>query len=305
MNKLLLVLTLLGVSAGAFLTARRSTVQLRHGANAEMETWIAQTSIIAVAQAELPNLRAQVRMLEETLTHLPTTHENALWATLQTNRTGHLSPEAREQLLEELGFNWHSSEDFIVVSKEALRATNIRAIRNGKLTEIGAAVLALTSSERGQVEAAIERVRTDFNDWALAHTDRAEPKDDIVAQYTLQRDRAMSLSISNTFASAVVEALGTQRADLVLLYARDFMTGLGIGEEPTTLVIRRYAAGNEQRLKFQQLLGSPPRNNPQPRDLSKVSFPTEFLPVFPNGWADVAKREGFELAQELQEADAP
>src|SRR6266550_3708236 len=117
MNKFLLALTILGASAGGFLTARQSTIQLQHEAKATREAWLAQTQLVAVAQSDQAGLTERVRELKQALTQPQAAGGNALWSALQTN-PAQLPPELRERLLEELGFNWRSSEDFIVVSKE-------------------------------------------------------------------------------------------------------------------------------------------------------------------------------------------
>jgi len=290
MNKILLALSILGAGAGGFLTARQSTTQLEHEANATREAWLAQTQLVAIAQSDQAALVEHIRELKQELTQPRAVAENSLWSALQTNRTGHLPPELRERLFEELGFNWQSSEDFIVVSKATVRDIQMYAIKHGRLTDIAATVLAMTPGERDQVEAAMQRVQTDFKDWVLAHVERTEPKDDVVAQYTLPNDPAMS--ISNNFATGVSNALGRERAELILASARNWMDDIGVlNKKPTTLMVKRYVAGNEQRLKVQ--------NQRDSWDLWQgVEFPEEFRPIFPNGWTDVAEREGFELPKD-------
>jgi hypothetical protein len=289
MNKILLALTILGAGAGAgaFLSARQSTTQLQHEAKETREAWLVQTQLVPVAQSDQAGLSERVRELKQALTQPPAVGESALWSALQTNRAGHLTPELRDSLREELGFDWKSSPDFIVVSKDTVRDLQMVVIRDSKLTDIAVTVLALTPGERGQVEAAMQRVQTDFKEWALAHLERTEPKDDVVAQYTLPNDPTMS--VSNNFAIGVFDALGRERAELVLASARNWMIDIGISREPKTMIVKRYVAGNEQRL------------NDGRDDLSECRFPPTFLPVFPNGWADVAKREGFELPEKSQE----
>jgi hypothetical protein len=299
MNKILLALTILGAGAGGFLTARQTTTQLQHEANVTRAAWLTQTQLVAGAHSDQATLMERVGELKQTLRRAPAAGENALWSALQTNRAGQLPPEVREHLLEELGFNWQSSEEFIMVSKETLRDIRMQTMHGGKLTEIAATVLALTPAERGQVEAAIQRVQTDFNDWALSHTERSEPKDDVLAQYTLPGDPAMSQSISNSFADGVFAALGRERGELIRDSARNWMLDtIGFPEKPTTVIVKRNLVGNEPRLKVQIHHGTA---GTYWEDLSKRRLPAVFLPIFPNGWADVAKREGFEMPKESQE----
>jgi len=300
MNKILLALILLGAGTGGFLTTRQATTQLQHEANAAREAWLAQTQLVAVAQSDQAGLTEHVRELKQALRQAAAPRENALWSALQTNRSGQLAPELREQVLEELGFNWQFSEEFIVISKEALREYYIRIkpIENDKLTDVASTVLALTPGERGQVEAAIQRVRAEFKDWALAHVERTEPKDDVVAQYTLTDDPAMFQSISNNFVAGVFDALGKERAELIRFSAGNwFVSDIGLRGYSAKLVIKRVLVGNEQRLKVQMQGGGADEGYlPLPWN----SFPAALRPIFPNGWADVAQREGFELPPESQ-----
>jgi len=295
-------LTILGAGVGGFLTAPQSTTQLQHEANVTHEAWLAQTQLVAAVQTEQTGLIEHIRELKQALSEAPPVVENPLWSELNANRTGSLSPELRERLLAELGFNWQLSPDFIVVTKDTVRDMWMTAIQDGKLTDIAATVLALTPGERGQVEAAMQRVQSDFTDWASLHIERSEPKDDVVAQYTLPSDPAMS--ISNNFATGLSEALGQERAELILPTAGIRMRDIGIREVPTTLIVKRYLAGGEQRLKVDVIssFGTPNQSGygSLPDLASHPSFPPAFLPIFPNGWADVAKREGFELPKEAQ-----
>jgi hypothetical protein len=251
MNKILLALTLLGTGGGAFLAARQATTLLRQEANASREAWLLQTQLVAVAQTDQAALIGRVRQLKEALAHVPTATENPVWLALQTNHVGHLPPELRERLFEELGLSWKSSEQFILVSKETIHEIWMKTIQDDKLTEIASSVLALTPGERDQVEASIQRVQTDFNDWARAHTERSEPKGEVVAEYTLHNDD-IYLSVSNRFAAGLHEALGRERAELILDSAVASPYAAGIhGGDTMTMVVKRHLVGNEQRLNVE------------------------------------------------------
>jgi len=301
MNKILLALTILSAGAGTFHTTRQSTTRLQHEANATREAWLAQTQWIAAAQSEQAGLTERIRELKQALRQAQAVKENTLWSALQTNNTDRLPPELRERVLEELGFNWQSSPDSIVVSKQTLRDLRLRGqMGGGKPSDLVATVLALTPAERGQVEAAVAGVNTEFKDWALAHLERHEPKDDIVAHYSLAGDPAMSQSISNRFAATVFAAIGRERAEVIRSSARDWMFNLGVLNwmtltQPTTIMVKRYVDGDGQ-----VWFGKPGGGGRAPQyDLSlRSSFPVMFRPIFPNGWADVAKQEGFELPEE-------
>jgi len=301
MNKLVLALTLLAAGASAFHSARHYASQLQQQVEAANESWQTHTQQLAAAQSEQAALSERVRELKQTLAQIQPAAENALWSALQTNRADRLPPELRERLLEELGLNWRSSPDFIVVSKQALRDINMVATRDNKLTDVATAVLGLTPDERDRIDAAVQRIQGDFKDWVLTHVERAEPKDDVAAQYTLPKDPTMSQSITNNFLNALSSAVGRERPEFVVTSSPiyNWMFNFGLHEcdvRPATMIVTRYLVGKEQRLKFR--VDSSYRGNQSGdvrSDLDFWQFPATFRPLFPNGWADVAKREGFEL----------
>ena len=311
MNKILLALTLLAAGAGAFHSAHQYASQLQQKVRAADEAWQLHTQQLAAAQSEQATLTDRVRELKQNLAQSPAVTQSALWSALQTDRVDRLPPELRERLLEELGFNWQSAKDFIVVSKQTVRDLRMEAVRDGKLTDVTATVLALTPEERGQIEAAAERVMTDFKEWMLAHVERTEPKDDVLAQYALPKDPAMSRSISNSFAIAVFGALGRERAELILPSAQKWMKSMGLYDcdaRPPRIFVKRSLKGNEQRLEIEitsqngggNTYSGELSNHPQWGFDPYGAFPRAFRIIFPNGWPDVARREGFELPEKSQ-----
>lgn len=310
MNKILLTLSILGAGAGGFFTARHAMTRFQQEAESARSAWLVQTQILTNAHSDQAELIERIRELRQALKHPQPAPENSLWFAVQTNGAAPLALELREQLLEELGFNWRSSKDYIVVSKETLREIGIKAVPTGafpgrvgnedsKVTDNVAVVLALTVEERAQVEAALQRVQSDFKNWASLRLQRSEPKEDVVAQYTLPADPAMLQNLSNNLVTGLFAAVGRERAELILRYARIWLwetTGLSESEKPTTMIVKRHWVGNELRLKV-EIQDS---NGSSIGKLPKLKFPRPFRPLFPNGWADVAEREGFELPKEPQ-----
>ena len=314
MNKIFLALAILGAGTAGALTARHSTIRLQREASATRESWLVQSQALTAAQSERARLSERIRELKQNLRKAEAAgNQNGLWSVLETNRIGYLAPDLRERLLEELGFNWKSSEAFIVVSKETVHQMGMHAIAiaglwpegddwHARLSDSAAAVLALTPQERSQVEAAMERMKEDIKDWAISHTQRSEPRDDVLAQYNLQS--APPTSISNNVMSAISSAIGKERTELMQMGSpteyplgsiQDWMRRLANwgGDKPVTMVLRRFSEGNKQLLKFQE------RDDGHWVPI-RIGFPTIFRSLFPNGWADVAEREGFELPKETE-----
>lgn len=160
MNKILLALGILSAGASGFLTTRQSANQLQRQAEAVREAWLTQTQQVAAALSEQAALIQHVQQLKQTPEPLPVEPESELWAALATNRADHLPPALRERVFEELELNWRSSSDFVWVTKQTLRELNLRAVTDGKLSEVAGTVYALSPEERVQVEWALQLDKT-------------------------------------------------------------------------------------------------------------------------------------------------
>jgi hypothetical protein len=304
MNKILPALGILGAGGGAFLTVRQAVLRLGQETQVSHAAWQMQTQLLAVTQAEQVRLKDRVRELRQALDRNPAPEQNELWSALEANNVGHLQADLREHLLEELGLDWRSAPDFIVVPKEALREFELKPIQENRLADPVAAAFAVTQSERERVEAAIAQAGLDFNDWTVAQTERTEPTNDVVAQYTVAGNETLGLSISNALDAELVGALGQQRAELIRPAVNKwaYETGFYL-QESRTLIIRRCLVGDESRLLWQEGRAEWVRGLGAKdfRELAPCPFPARFLPVFSNGWADLAEREGFALPKEFQE----
>ncbi len=304
MIKLLLAGSSLGAGAAGFLAAHRSTTLLQHETSVITASWQAQTRLIAAGLDEQAELLARARELKSTLSQTPVPKDNPLWSALKTDGPGRLTPELRQRLLEELHFNWQSSDEYVIATKAAVRELELKALQGDKLTDTAATLLTVTSSEREKVDSTIQQVQTAFNTWAMAHTRRTEPAGEVVAQYTLEGDPSVRSSLSNALTTGIFEAVGPERAQFIVPSARNWLTSLVRNlDDPYTMVVTRYNNANGQGLRAQFIYGfgtTRPLGNLVPKDLSECWFPTPFLPLFPNGWADVAKREGFQLPQGSQ-----
>lgn len=300
MKRLLMAMAILAVGTISFGALRHSALQLRQQAADARQTFITQTQLLAQARIRLSEIeervREQKRNLKEQGEALGPQPSAALLALAgATNLTAAQS----EQLLAELGFRWNSTGDYLVVSKDTLRAVDLKAVHDMKLRDAACAVLAVTPDERAGIDAMTQSLGESYKTWAEAHVQRSEPAGDIVANYTLPVDSAFFLSLSNQFTSGVMTALGEERGNLLLSYAQSWMTELGLeGDGASTLTVKRYQGGDESRLNF----ASEYSGNSISSDVSPYQpFPGAFLPLFPNGWADLAQREGFELPKSFRE----
>jgi len=216
-----------------------------------------------------------------------------------------LSPKRWAQLREELGIGWNCSEDYVLVSKRVLKQIGLQPFDgNGNVTPVARAALAITPEEQSQIQLALKSSDDDYPAWVRTHAQRTEPAGDVVAQYTIPANPELALSLSNRIATAVVATLGNERADLFLPNARSWWgwQRIGVDESDATLTVRRIAINGESRLVWEWKHGS----SAPSAEVAYGYYPSSsFLWLFPGGWADLARREGFELPASFPKPRAP
>ena len=297
MKKILLALTLFSVGVGAFGIVRQSTSRL-HERTAELQrAWTVETQWLASAQIEQTRLAERGDELKRTLALLPVVPVNEFWLAVQTNRADRLPNKLLKHLREEFGFSWHTMKEYIVVSKKTIGKLGVHFVHHdGRFDDAGLGTLAITPEERRKLEAAMEETKIDFKDWVLNHVQRGEPAADLLAQYTLRGDPLLADGMTNDFFTAVTEAVGPQRMELIHETARNWMADMGVSTHSTKLTIRREVDGAESRLQVE--MREEGRNKSAYLPLKDDEFPKALRPLFPNHWADLAKREGFEIPAE-------
>lgn len=205
------------------------------------------------------------------------------------------SPAQADRLRAELGFNWNSLPDYVIVSKKSLPKLSLTAIRDGKLTDAARAALVITPDEQAAIDAGLLNVDNEYNAWALAHTKREDPSGDVVAKYVLPADPHSSNTLQSL--SAVVRSAlnSDERDQLFFHYSWQWgdahqLTVPALEGWPcqTTMVVQR--SGNSLMLNMKQ-----PNSSISRSITPSQPFPEAFLPLFPGGWQDLAQREGFEL----------
>jgi hypothetical protein len=300
MKRIVLALSVLVSGIALLCGFRNSAAQFRSEAASQRDAWLARTQRLAQFQTQRDELTIRIAELKRGLAHLRrSTPEADLMKAIETDGAAHLSPEVRERLLAELGLDWKSSGDYLVVSKDTLREVNFHAVRSNRLRDTVCGVLAITPQERAGIEATMERLAAEFNAWVVSHVQRTEPSSDVLAKYTLPPDPAFSQSLSNTFSAGVHATIGAERGSLLLDYSREWMQDVGMrGDGGSMLTIKRAPAGQEW-LPFE--LKSSDNGTMSAAVSPHQPFPEAFRPIFPGGWTQVAELERFELPKEFHQ----
>jgi hypothetical protein len=299
MKRLLLAFTIVATGVILFSALRNSAVRSSTGLSLSRGALVAEREMLVQAQKRHAELTARVHELKHEVGIQPHAEmEMRLANLIATNGTAHLTPEMRERLLAELGFNWNSTADFVVINKDSLPKLSMGAVRGNRLTDTVCGVLAIKPEERAGIESVMAGLTDELKTWVPSHAQRTEPQGDVVAEYTLPLDEEFSQSRSNAFAAAVIGELGTERGRLMLDYAASWMFDSQMrGAGSTTLTVRRPADGPE-RLSFQVNTPNGGYNGALVNPFQQ--FPEVFRNIFPGGWTDVAQREGFELPKDFK-----
>jgi hypothetical protein len=302
MKRILIAFTILAVAAGVFCSLKAATEKLRVETRAEQNAWEAQTQKVAQISIERTRLETHLEELSQQVDSARQADPGARAAGTIPKPGTKMSARQREKLLAELGLNWNSTGDYVIVSKETLRGINLEGVKRNKLSGVARDVLAMTPAELESIDATLQRVAADYQAWAQSHIQRTEPSGDMVAKYTLPADAEFTQSLSNTVVNGMLDTLGQERGELIEGYSADWMQNLGLlqygfPDSPTTLIVKRYQAGDETHLGLELRHGG----NTMSTDVSPWQpMPEAFQPLFP-GWPDLAKREGFELPKEFNQ----
>ena len=287
MKSLLPAIIILTLGTNLFYALHKAGSHHRLEASATRQAWLTQTELLAQARIQLTAVKTQVQDLENLLKEIRPPSSLPSWASLTFP-----SAEQSEKLLDEMGFNWNSTGDYLVVSKATLGVILLKGMHGFTLNDIPCQVLAITPNERLIIESLAQNLGANCANWVKEHAQRDEPSGDILARYTLPADLEFFQSLTNNFANGLVATLGRERGNLLFYYSRERMMKLGdYGAGLTSLTVKRCQLGHEpslavdlrsQGITYSSSVGGAP------------PFPEYFQPLFPNGWSDLANREGFE-----------
>ena len=303
MKRLIIATVVFAFAASLFSGLRNATGRAIQTTNTRRGQWRAQTQRIERMRVEREDLRVQMRNARrQAAADAASIATDDLAGEFATNRLKNMAPGQSERLLAELGFNWNSPGDYVFVSKKSLPEISTSAIGDdAKLTEAVCVALAITPGERAAIEAEAQRIQSGYTSWLKTHVKREEPSGDVLAKYVLTPDPQFSEACSNAFTTVVSSTLGAERSELFYQYVWNWMGSVGLfnaapAYTSTSMTIRRsgkYLMMDLQQARSSMTCGLTPY---QP-------LPEAFRTLFPGGWKDLAKREGFELPENLREKE--
>ncbi len=323
MKRLLLAILILATGTTVFCTLRAATANTQRELATQTSAWQTQTQQLAQLRLEKQQVFERWTDTKQQLAAqppLPTLTQLAE-KILSGAPPQNFSAAESEQLLAELDFSWNTTGDYLIVSKKSLGGISFDGMKGVQLTDVARAVLAITPAEQSAIETMTQQLGETRAAWAKEHVQRTEPSGNVLAQYALPVDEELSRGLHRKFTDGVLETLGPERGEFLQRFSWRWMQDVGLitgpkfsnipGEvianepsyqpKPTTLTVERYQSGGEWRMNFNlKQAGNSMVTSVSPWQ----PFPEAFRPLFPGGWADLAKAEGFELPKEFEKHQA-
>ena len=289
-----LFLSLCAGSIG-FGALHRATNQIRTAASIRHEQWQAASNGLAATRTAM--LAAQAEVLDK---------RNRL---LQARRHPALSPElllllekdgltdhsaAWAELRQQLGLGWDTSPDYVLVRKQVLKQLHCPPLFcASRASDFTCGLLGLSPPEQSAIEAVLGGIRKERS----LTVQRAEPRGDVVAQYTAPAvDPSSEQTLSNRLAAEITSVGGPERADFLVPKAWLELSFDLAPPVAVTLIIRKTLVDGEPDL-FCEIMDGGGAIVP----VRYGRYPTGwFLALFPEGWKALSEQEGFELPPNCQ-----
>jgi hypothetical protein len=303
MKKLLLAFSILGAGAISLAALHQITARAhaRHATRAS--TLTAVSNRLAELQSEGVLVENELAVAKRQWAQADAQPMiRADWLAALEGQTSGVPVEAWSDLRQQLQAGWDSSPDYVLVNKRVLKRIGIETLNlSGHLTKEAAAVLAISPEEKSRITAAVDQAKDEqVRNVTRVDVQRAEPQNDVLAQYTITpTEPAMEQTISNSFSAQMTAILGSERAEIFLedAWRRLRSQGPTIGESPVTMTLRRSNLNGEPKLICELREGTSVRTS----EVRYGVYPSPwFLSLFPGGWEPLAQRDGFALPPDFK-----
>jgi hypothetical protein len=308
MKKLLILISVLLMTGFGLVALSKSASHREREFQASQTAWQTQTQQLAKIQAEAAMFKVKISERKQELRDsVPSTAiEPELAKFLLKQDTKQSSAELQDRLLASFGRGGNSSNGYVLVSKAALANSHLKPLKkfpdSGKLTDEVRDVLAITAEEQQAVEAAFAETFGVIGTWAKENVMREGPADEMLVRYTIPADSTFREALTNKLFSTINSAIGNERGEFLRNFFdvyRLYEDG-AIGDRTNILSIHRITALPGYGYRSGWKWDHSESINTYPEPIKTNNFPYAFRFVFPGGWEELAKREGFELPDEFK-----
>jgi hypothetical protein len=212
---------------------------------------------------------------------------------IRTNGLACVPGEMRSAFLAGLGFTWDSSDQYVLVHKATLKGVRPNLFKMGKLADQPCALLSITTEERQQVDAAFANSWDEFAAWAKVNIQRDGPSGQMLVRFTIPGSTQIAQILTNHLFSNIAGAIGSERAELLGSFAGGWLQTSApyfAGLTNSLAVLQQPDAGGKSALVCRRCGRAEITTTIDPH-----YFPPPWEKIFPDGWTEIAQREGFQL----------
>jgi hypothetical protein len=305
MKKILLAAMIFSIAGACLVPLRNATLHTRQECLASSQTAQAAAQRLAELQAELAVQEAKRVELQSTLNGSASTMDPSWVNLLLATNAPADSLDAWNRILTALAGADGRSKDYVIVSKAALAQARLKPLapfpHSEKLTDAVRGVLAITPDEEQSLETAFSEAFQAVGAWARANVRREGPDGDMLVRYTIPADPAFEQGLTNRLFTRVNSAIGKERGELMWTFFEYHRIGEddAIADRTNILAIYRIAGAPGLGYRSGWRWENAEAINTYPEPIKPNRFRRAFYFVFPGGWQEVARREGFELPAEF------
>jgi hypothetical protein len=307
MKRILIAVLLLLLGAAAIGGLGTSTSRMRQECADNARLWQSETQAMAAARSRQQALEERVRLERGQLQSSQSTGQLGRMTALKPyfqNSQLHLfmDPAVSETLLSELGFNWNTTGDYLVISKATLFSLGMDGMKNGKLSDTAMQALAIQPTEKAVIDALAQQTSEKLRQWVTANVRREEPTEkDYLMQLTIPGSSELSQSMRSGLTNGLVTVLGPDRGQAMIRYAGQWMYEMcmsPVSSDP--VVIQLHRIGHMGHGLESEVVVRRGGNVQSTRMDPRVAVPPIVSMLYPGGWEDLAAREGIELSDKFK-----
>ena len=296
-----------------FSTAGACILPLRNSANRANREWFASqqasqaaTQRLAEFQAERAVQEAKQTELQSAMDGLALSMEPSLVSVLLATNVPAASLDTQNRILTALAGSAGRSERYVIVSKAVLSQARLKPLtafpNSEKLTDSARGVLAITPDEEQSLQTAFTEAFQAVGTWARANVRREGPEGDMLVRYTIPADPEFEQGLTNRLFTRINSALGNERGELMQRFFEynRIEEDDAIADRTNILSIHKIAGSPGLGSRAGWKWANAEAINTYPEPIKPDRFRCAFYFVFPGGWQEVARREGFELPDEFK-----
>ena len=306
MKKIFLAALIFSTAGACILPLRNAAHRAHRECLASQQASQAATQRLAEFQAERAVQESKQAELQSAMNGLALSMEPSLVDVLLATNVPAASLDTQNRILTALAGGGGRSKDYVIVSKAVLAQARLNPLaafpKSEKLTDSARGVLAITPDEEQSLESAFSEAFQAAGTWARANVRREGPDGDMLVRYTIPADPEFEQGLTNRLFTRINSAIGNERGEMMQRFFEYNRIGEdgAIADRTNIFSIHKIAGSPGMGSRAGWKWANSEAINTYPEPIKPNRFPCAFYFVFPGGWQEVARREGFELPDEFK-----